>query len=129
MGRVVEVLADMPFDVYLEEQIFRPLGMNDTAFSVPAEKIGRLAVEYDVTGGSLKVRDTPQTSSYRSPVKLFSGEGGLVSTAPDYLRFAQMLLNEGEFEGTRFLTSDTVERMTTNQLFGDLYPIQILGNH
>ena len=112
-GRLVEVLAGKPFDQVLRERVFEPLGMNDTAFFVPKEKAGRLATLYRQAGGRLAA--LPPGQAFQAP-KLFSGGGGLYSTAMDYLRFCQMLLNGGELAGQRVLKPETVRLMHTNQL-------------
>ena len=99
LGGLVEVISGMPFDRFLQERIFEPLGMTDTAFWVPPEKASRLASVYgpdEKKKGQLKDIDPHEKSDYTRPVKFFSGGGGLVSTASDYLRFCQMLLNKGE---------------------------------
>ena len=112
-GYLVEVLAGKPFDEVLQERIFEPLGMVDTAFWVPPEKAERLAALYRQTPGGELV---PMPSEYLTKPKLLSGGGGLVSTAMDYARFCQMLLNGGEFAGVRILKPETVALMHTNQL-------------
>jgi len=107
LARVVEVASNQPFDQFLENRIFGPLGMVDTGFYVPAAKLGRL-----VEAPELRI---PQFDVTR-PRKLLSGGGGLVSTAADYLRFCKMLLNGGERDGVRILSAKTVREMTTNSL-------------
>jgi CubicO group peptidase (beta-lactamase class C family) len=117
LGHLVAVVSGVPFDDFLRENIFEPLGMVDTDFHVPAAKLDRFAANYGpAEGGGLKVIDAPATSRYTLPPSLLSGGGGLVSTASDYLRFAQMLLNGGELDGVRILGSKTVELMTMNHL-------------
>jgi CubicO group peptidase (beta-lactamase class C family) len=136
LGYVIEVASGMSFDKYLEENILRPLKMNDTYFFVPEEKLSRLAALYQpAPNGSLKILDKQvaekgifsQTEStvydplysYKGPKTYFSGGAGLHSTAEDYLRFCQMLLNKGELDGVRILKSETVNMMTENQI-GDI---------
>ncbi len=117
LGYLVEVLSGMPLDEYYRSQIFEPLGMVDTAFQVPPEKLHRFAANY--TRGrdkSLRLEDDPETSAFVKPVSFFSGGGGLVSTAADYLRFCRMLLNGGELDGARILGRKTIELMTLNHL-------------
>lgn len=117
LGYLVQVVSGMPFADFLQERIFDPLGMVDTCFTVPPEKINRFAVNYGPQdGGGLKVVDTPQSSRYVRPTQRPSGGGGLLSTSGDYLRFTQMLLNGGELDGVRLLGRKTVELMTTNHL-------------
>jgi CubicO group peptidase (beta-lactamase class C family) len=107
LGHVVEKVSGMPLDRFLEARIFKPLGMKDTAFHVPPDKLSRLAEPFD-TG-------TPMLDVTRKPMYLAGGQG-LVGTAADYLRFAQMLLNGGELDGTRIVAKKTVDYMTTDHL-------------
>ena len=113
-GRLVEVLAGKPFDAVLEERVFKPLGMADTAFWVREEDLPRFATLFRQTRGG-ELRAMPFGDYLQAP-KLLSGGGGLVSTAMDYLRFCQMLLNRGELDGARVLQAETVDLMLTNQL-------------
>jgi CubicO group peptidase (beta-lactamase class C family) len=124
LGRFVEVLSGQPFDRFLNERIFRPLGMVDTGFHVPDDKLDRFAASYGPAGpdGGLKLLDAPRESPYRNPERVPHGGSGLVSTASDYLRFAQMLTNFGELEGVRILGRKTVELMMTNHLDPELGP-------
>lgn len=120
LGRVIEVVSGKPLDVYLREKIFEPLDMTDTAFNVSPEKLGRLApiYSYSAEKGLAKSRG-PATSP-----QLLSASGGLFSTAPDYLRFCQMLLNGGELEGRRLLSRKSVELM--GALHVDQIPLSFL---
>ena len=122
IGRVVEVVSGQPLDRFLAERIFEPLGMVDTAFDVPDGKLGRLASCYDKTGKELmNLADPAGDSAFRAGrVTLYSGGGGLVSTADDYLRFAEMLRGGGALGEARLLAPKTVELMTRNALPGDL---------
>jgi len=113
LGYVVEKASGQPLDKFLRQRIFEPLGMKDTAFYVPAEKVDRFAVCY---GKDLSVYDDPAKSRYIKKATLCTGGGGLLSTAPDYMRFCQMLLNKGQLDGKRLLRTETVEMMTKNQL-------------
>jgi len=117
LGYLVEKVSGRPLDKFFRRRIFKPLGMKDTAFYVPAKKLDRFAVCYGpkLTGG-LNVTDDPAKSRYLKKPTMLSGGGGLVSTAPDYLRFCQMLLNRGQLDGKRLLRAETVEMMTRNQL-------------
>lgn len=118
-GRLIEVLSRKSFDVFLQERIFDPLGMVDTGFSVPDDKISRFAANYSPTeDGGIELEDDPETSTYRQHPTFFSGGAGLVSTASDYQRFGQMLLNNGTLDGNRILSRKTVELMTSNHLSG-----------
>jgi CubicO group peptidase (beta-lactamase class C family) len=109
LGRVIEIVSGQPLDRFLDDRMFKPLGMVDTGFWVPPEKLARLI---DPPTGARVFPDRDVTR----PTTLFSGGGGLVSTAADYLRFCQMLLNGGELDGARVLSPATVRRMTTNAL-------------
>ncbi len=118
LGRFIEVIADQPLDAFLDERLFTPLGMDDTFFQVPEDKISRFGTNHRAnrTTGELSVSDDPAKSRYARKVTLFSGGGGLVSSTMDYLRFTQMMLNDGELNGVRVLKPDTVKQMTQNQL-------------
>lgn len=113
-ARLVEVLSGMAFDAFLEKRIFNPLGMKDTGFYVPEEKADRLAVSYQPKeeGGLVPL---PNTQHFSKP-KMLNGGGGLISSMDDYLRFARMLLNDGELDGVRLLKPETVQAMRSNQL-------------
>jgi len=116
IGHVVELISGMSLADYFREKILQPLGMEDTAFSVPPEKVDRFAALYGTAeGGALQEIDTPVGGDYFD-VSLHSGGHGLVSTAADYLRLAQLLLNRGELDGVRLLGPRTVELMTMNHL-------------
>ena len=118
-GYIIEKLSGKPLPEFLEERIFKPLRMTDTAFFVPKEKRNRFATLYSggpdgklvVTGEAAGPR-----ADYVSTPGAPSGGGGLVSTAKDYARFAQMLLNHGDLDGTRILSPATVDLMTSNHL-------------
>jgi len=124
LGRIVEVASGHSLDAFFAEHIFEPLGMEDTAFYVPADKIERFATNYgpDPQGG-LRPLDEPETTRYANVPTFFSGGGGLVSTASDYMRFCLMLLNKGRFAGARLLKAETVEMMTRDQLPEQAFPI------
>lgn len=121
MGRLVEVIARMPFDQYLDERIFQPLGMVDTGFAVPDEDLHRFAQLYRPDDDAEGIEPAPayQSRNFTGNPSFFSGGGGLVSTANDYFRFCQMMLNGGELDGVRILSPKTVELMTADHL-GDL---------
>jgi CubicO group peptidase (beta-lactamase class C family)/ketosteroid isomerase-like protein len=115
LGRLVEIWSGKPFDAFLDERLFRPLGMIDTGFWVQPERRARLAHVYATTPGGLTPREIEAVPFTERPT-LIEGAVGLVSTVPDYLRFSQMLLNKGELDGTRILKAKTVETMTANGL-------------
>ena len=101
--------------------------MTDTGFHVPPEKLNRLAAVYGPADSGLKIAETPGFSKtgFARPATFFSGEGGLVSTTTDYLRFSQMLLHNGALDGVRLLSPKTVELMTTNHLSSALLPYRL----
>jgi CubicO group peptidase (beta-lactamase class C family) len=118
-ARLVEVLSGVSFDDYLETEIFGPLGMNDTGFFVPDDKLARFAANYTRRPGEApRLTDDPETSNYRKSPAYLSGAGGLVSTTADYVRFCQMLVGGGELDGHRILGRKTLELMTVNHLPG-----------
>jgi CubicO group peptidase (beta-lactamase class C family) len=125
VGRIVEIVSGMPLDRFFAQRIFAPLKMPDTFFEVPAAKRARLTGYYAIGGPRPALLDSPDTGSYTRTPPHFSGGGGLVSTAPDYLRFAQMILNGGELDGVRLLKRETVSQMLTNQLPPALLPMRV----
>jgi CubicO group peptidase (beta-lactamase class C family) len=137
LGYLVEVVSGMPFDQFLRTRIFEPLGMHDTFFYVPDNKLDRLATAYawDDKEGLKRFPDSPVVEGpfsytadypYHGPRKLFSGGGGLTSTAPNYARFCQLMLNGGKAGNVRLLSRKTVELMTHDQL-GKIGPDQAFG--
>ena len=132
-GYLVQLLADMPFEDYLDENIFRPLGMVDTAFHVAEHDLDRFAKLYQhlpLEGGYREYKGAPNIPfhDYTKPAKAPSGGGGLVSTTADYWRFANMLLNEGEANDARVIGRKTLEFMTRNHIAPDLLPLAIGPN-
>jgi CubicO group peptidase (beta-lactamase class C family) len=127
LGYLVEIISGMPLDWFFQRRIFEPLGMHDTDFYVPPEKMERLAALYTtgLDGKLLDLADYPGdptqfpfgqwTDKSQKPAFL-SGGGGLVSTATDYLRFGLMLRNKGELDGERLVKPETVELMTAPHL-------------
>ncbi len=117
MGYLVQKLSGMSFGEFLRTRLFEPLGMSDTAFWCPPEKIDRFASCYiPKEGGGLKTQDDARHSTYAAPPKLESGGGGLVSTAHDYMRFCRMMLHGGTLEGVQILSPKTVELFSLNHL-------------
>jgi CubicO group peptidase (beta-lactamase class C family) len=118
-GRLIEVLSGMPLDQYFEEKIFKPLGMSDTGFYVPADKEDRFVEMYSFNNQGQLI---PYVGDFRpdhsKKPTLLSGGGGLVSTTADYFRFSQMLLNGGKLGEVRLLSPKTIELMTTDHLDG-----------
>jgi CubicO group peptidase (beta-lactamase class C family) len=116
-GALVERISGQSFDDYLRETIFEPLGMKDTAFSVPADKAGRLCANYRREADkSLKLLDDPKTSPYLAAPTFLSGGGGLASTTEDYVLFCEMLRRGGELDGARILGPRTIDLMRRNHL-------------
>jgi len=127
LGRLIEVVSGMPLDQFLRARIFDPLGMKDTYFFPPENKLDRLAAAYTYypEKGLQRFPDTPITEGsftysadypYRGPKRLFSGGAGLNSTAADYARFCEMLLEGGKLGNVRLLSRKSVELMTHDQL-------------
>lgn len=126
LGRFVEVVSGLSLDDFFQTRILGPLGMVDTGFSVREGQLDRFATNYGPAGdGGIKVIDDPMTSQFASPQAFHSGGGGLVSTAADYIRFCQMMLNGGVFNGVRLLGRKTVELMTMNHLPAEMMPIAL----
>ncbi len=131
LGYLIEKISGQPFDRFLQERIFDPLGMTDTGFHVPAAKAHRFAACYNATPGGmasfhspgakggLTLQDDPPTSSFLTPPSFISGGGGLCSTAADYLTFCRALLNRGKLGGVRLIGPKTLALMTTNHLPGN----------
>jgi CubicO group peptidase (beta-lactamase class C family) len=124
-GYLVEVLSGQPFDQFLQERLFGPLGMENTGFYVPEEDHDRLAQVYGYNRSGALVAQPMTDSNLRNrpfldPPTFFSGGAGLVSTTMDYMRFCQMLLNGGELDGARILSPTTVKIMSRNQLPRDM---------
>lgn len=137
LGRLVEVVSGMPLDEFFRTRIFEPLGMKDTYFYPPEAKLDRLATAYTYYAdkGLNRFPNTPITEGsftysadypYRGPKKLFSGGAGLVSTAADYARFCQMMLDEGRVGNTHLLSRKSIELMTHDQL-GKISPDMAFG--
>ncbi|MDB0050302.1 beta-lactamase family protein [Pseudomonadales bacterium] len=130
-GYLVEVLSGMKFSEFLQQRIFGPLDMKDTAFKVNEGNKDRLTQLYKpkgvtadnyfspATGSGLEVADAFISAGYIYGGKFESGGGGLIATTRDYLRFSQMMLNGGELDGVRILSPKTVDLMTTNHI-GDM---------
>ncbi len=122
LGAVVEAVSGEPLDRFLRTRIFEPLGMKDTYFYLPPEKADRLAAVYNLPAGGTLARapDGPgmqtQGQYVEGPRRSFSGGAGLLSTADDYARFLQMMLNGGELDGARILSPKTVELMTVDHI-------------
>jgi CubicO group peptidase (beta-lactamase class C family) len=118
MGYLVEKLSGMRFGEFLRKRLFEPLGMSDTAFWVPPEKVERFCSCYQPQEGGpgLKLQDDAAKSTYAEPPLLEAGGGGLVSTLSDYMRFCRMMLNGGALDGVQILSPKTVELFSLNHL-------------
>jgi CubicO group peptidase (beta-lactamase class C family) len=117
LGYLVEKLSGIGFGEFLHTRLFEPLGMHDTAFHVPADKIERFACCYQPeTAGGLKLQDDARKSPYAKPPMLEAGGAGLVSTAHDYMRFCRMMLNGGTLDGVQILSPKTVALFSLNYL-------------
>jgi len=127
-GYLVEVLSGQPLADFMKQNIFDPLGMGDTAFSIEADRLNRFATLYGKTpDDDLAILDEPATSEYSPPIIAHAGGHGLVSTVADYLRFAQCILYKGQLEDVRLLGPKTVDLMTCNHLPTALLPIAFEG--
>ncbi|MFC1551536.1 serine hydrolase domain-containing protein, partial [Candidatus Latescibacterota bacterium] len=127
LGYLVEVVSGMTLDEFFRERIFEPLGMNDTGFFLPEEKVPRLAALYlySPDEGLRRFPETPVVEDamvtsadypYNGPKSYYSGGGGLCSTVFDYARFCQMMLNKGELDGVRLISTKTAELMTADHV-------------
>jgi len=118
LGVLIARVSGQPFERFLRERLFEPLGMKDTGFSVPAASLDRLATSYwpDPASGKLVVYDQAMDSQWSHPPAFPSGAGGLVSTIDDYLAFGQMMLSQGKHGNERILSRPAIETMTTDQL-------------
>jgi CubicO group peptidase (beta-lactamase class C family) len=119
LGRIIEVVSDQPYEHFLEERIFKPLGMKDSFFFPPAEKTGRIALVHTTESGTLARSGAGilggDSAKYRKGARYPAPEFGLFSTASDLLAFYQMMLNGGTYQGKRILSREGVEIMTTIQ--------------
>jgi CubicO group peptidase (beta-lactamase class C family) len=132
VGYLVQLLSGQTFGEFLQNRLFEPLQMKDTSFFVPEEKMGRFTSCYmPKQGGGLGLQDDAGASTYAVPPKLESGGGGLVSTAADYMRFCQMMLNGGTLDGVQILSPKTVDMFGENflpegKLMSDMTPEESL---
>jgi CubicO group peptidase (beta-lactamase class C family) len=118
LGVLIARASGQPFETFLRERVFEPLGMEDTSFSVPASKLDRLATSYwgNQQTGALDLYDGVEDSQWNRPPRFPDGGAGLVSTIDDYLAFGQMLLNNGKFESERILSRPSIGLMTADHL-------------
>ncbi|MCJ7712722.1 MAG: beta-lactamase family protein, partial [Chloroflexi bacterium] len=122
LGRLVEIWSGQPFDTFLEQRVFRPLGMTDTVFVVGPDRRDRLVTVYGPAPGGGLAPVAMEAVPFTTRPRLLEGAVGLVSSVPDFLRFSQMLLGRGTLGGIRLLPADTVARMTANGL-----PVDVLA--
>jgi CubicO group peptidase (beta-lactamase class C family) len=122
LSRIVEIASGQPYDRFLKQRLFDPLGMKDTGFVLGEDAAPRIVTLYRKTAKGLERQDPNDSKTY------FSGAAGLMSTAEDYLQFAQMLVNGGQLNGRRFLSPRTVELMSTNNV-GNLFEGQLGIEH
>jgi CubicO group peptidase (beta-lactamase class C family) len=136
LGRVVEVVSGMTLDRYFADRILQPLGMSDTYFKLPPQKVERLVAAYcrgdagieKLKAGELGPNNETSDYPYVENHRYLSGGGGLCSTASDYMRFCQMLLGGGELDGRRLLRKETIDLMTTNQVGHlELADLEVIG--
>ena len=118
LGVLIARASGQPFETFLRERLFEPLGMKDTGFYVPATKLDRLATSYwtNPETGAFELYDAAEAGQWSRPPAFPSGGGGLVSTVDDYLAFGRMMLNRGKHGSERVLSRPSVETMTTDQL-------------
>lgn len=127
LGRVVEVASGMTLDAFFRRRIFEPLGMLDTGFHVEPRNLNRLTAVYGRVDNVLTEIEPAVGGPFTREPDWYSGGGGLTSSPADYLRFAQMLLNEGELDGTRLLRPETIRDMRENHLDQALLPMRLGG--
>jgi len=124
LGLIIQNVSGQPFGEFLRERLFDPLGMTDTDFYVPADKLDRFAVSYNRGEDGIKPIRTPASNEkYHSMPAVPSGGGGLVGTAGDYTRFLLMITGGGQWGGQRYLKQESIRLMTTDQLPREAFPI------
>ena len=122
LGYIIENVSGQSLDMFFKERIFQPLHMVDTDYSIPEDKLNRVAAVYSMSDNGIKILNIPEINNVSAPAKNIRGNGGLLSTATDYMIFSQMLLNKGEYNGSRILKRETVELITSNQLTDEIMP-------
>ena len=126
LGFIIGRIEGKPFDQVLQDRVFGPLGMSDTAFHVPPDKLDRAAKLYRINPKTDAMEEVP-FPYYQAPPAFAAGGGGLVSTADDYLKFARLMLGKGEVDGVRLLKAETVEMMTADRLTPAQREIPFMG--
>ena len=122
LGQLIERVSGKPLDEYLEERMFRPLGMTDSYFDVPPDVLDRFGTDHEFKNGKFVVQDSSREDPEFIGVTFLSGGGGLVMPTESYVRFCQAILNGGELNGVRILKPETVALMTTDQLPPGIWP-------
>ena len=122
LGQLIERVSGQPLDDFLDRRMFRPLGMEDVYFDVPADVVHRFGTDHEFEEGKFVVQDSPRKDPEFIGVTFLSGGGGLVMPTESYVRFCQMILNGGSLDGTRVLEPETVALMTTDQLPAGSWP-------
>ena len=122
LGQLIERVGGQPLDEYLDERMFRPLGMKDVYFDVPADVVHRFGTDHEFKDGKFVVQDSPREDPEFIGVTFLSGGGGLVMPTESYVRFCQMMLNGGTLDGIRVLAPENVALMTTDQLPFGIWP-------
>lgn len=126
LARIVEVVSGKTYDRYLADHVFTPLGMRDSGYHLDDDQVARFASLYRTTdSGGIEWQAEDPSLPYTHPPALFDGASNMLSSASDYLRLGQMLLNGGVLDGNRVLSRKTVERMAVNHLDDELLPMQI----
>ena len=122
LGYLIEVLSGKTLDVFFKERIFMPLKMVETDYFVPDENLFRVSKVYGISQQGMEMIKNSEVNNVSKSVKSIRGNGGLLSTASDYMIFSQMILNKGVYNGVRILKSNTVDLMTSNQLSNVIMP-------
>ena len=122
LGQLIERVSGQRLDEYLDKRMFRPLGIKDVYFDVPADVVHRFGTDHEFKDGKFVVQDSPREDPEFLGVTFLSGGGGLVMPTESYVRFCQMILNGGMLDGTRVLEPETVALMTTDQLPEGVWP-------
>ncbi len=124
LGRIIELVSGQSLDIYLQENVFKPLGMDDTMFFVRGSDLDRFVTNYNMTDSGLVEIENRDNTDYKDPDRLLDGGGALAGTAADYLAFATMLANKGTYQGKQFLSESSVDalfapRITIDQMGAD----------
>lgn len=107
LGYIIEKVSGQSLDMFFKDRIFQPLNMIDTDFSVPEDKLNRVAAVYSMSDNGIKILNIPEINNVSAPAKYIRGNGGLLSTAADYMIFSQMLLSKREYTPDLFAQDDS----------------------